>query len=86
MNMYKLFIYLSLFSRINTQIVSITLCSDYYCSEKCVSWTTNTGKCVSYKPNLGSILNIDSITLGQVISSWVVSQRRSFNFVAEQRV
>jgi hypothetical protein len=63
MNIYKLFIYLSLFSKINTQIISMTLCSDYYCSDKCVSWTTNVDKCISYQSNLGSILTIDSITL-----------------------
>jgi len=55
-------LFLIFIPRIETQIISINLCSDLSCSNDCDAWTATFGKCTTYKRG-SSIISDNSISL-----------------------
>jgi hypothetical protein len=60
--MIPFILFLIFIPRIESQIISISLCSDLACSKDCEIWTATLGKCTSYKRG-SSIVSDNSISL-----------------------
>jgi hypothetical protein len=46
----------------SSQFISMTVCSDLYCKNNCISWITPIGKCYSTDNNINSITTLSSYT------------------------
>lgn len=46
----------------SSQFISMTVCSDLYCKNNCISWITSNGKCYSIDNNINTITTLSSYT------------------------